>query len=175
MTNLELYALMKAKKGGGGSQTTEETLKSLITRQITEVAVPSDITSIGSSAFQNCRNLQTVTLSHGVERINVSAFTNCVSLTHLYLPNTINYIANTNPFNGCAELTVVSLENGFNANGLNLSASTNFTAEIIVAMLNALADRTGLEAYTLTLGNTNLAKLSEEEIAVATEKNWTLA
>lgn len=166
---------MKTKKGGGGSQVAEETLKSLITRQITEVTVSSDITSIGSSAFQNCRNLRTVTLGHGVERINVSAFTNCVSLTHLYLPNTINYIANTNPFNGCSELTVVSLENGFNANGLNLSASTNFSAETLVAILNALEDRTGLEAYTLTLGNTNLAKLSEEEIAVATEKNWTLA
>lgn len=175
MTNLELYTLMKAKKGGGGSQTTEETLKSLITRQITEVTVPSDITSIGSSAFQNCRNLRTVTLGHGVERINVSAFTNCVSLTHLYLPNTINYIANTNPFNGCSELTVVSLENSFNANGLNLSASTNFSAETLVAILNALADRTGLEAYTLTLGSANLAKLTDEEIAVATEKNWTLA
>jgi hypothetical protein len=40
----------------------------------------------------------------------------------------------------------------------------------MIAMFNALADRTGLSAYTLTLGNTNLAKLSNEQIAVATQK-----
>lgn len=28
---------------------------------------------------------------------------------------------------------------------------------------------------TLTLGTTNLAKLTEEEMAIATEKGWTLA
>ena len=175
MNNKELYLYVRAKKNSNRLSEMEDIFKSLITRQITEITVPSDITSIGSSAFQNCRNLQTVTIGHGVERINVSAFTNCVSLTYMYLPNTINYIANTNPFNGCSELTVVSLENGFNANSLNLSASTNFSAETLVAILNALADRTGLEAYTLTLGSANLEKLTDEEIAVATEKNWTLA
>lgn len=175
MNNTTMYAVTKLQKTKQRFSEAEETLNSLITRQITKITVPSDIISIGSSAFQNCRSLRSVTVSHGVERINVSAFTNCVSLTYLYLPNTINYIANTNPLNGCSELTVVSLENGFNANSLNLSASTNFSAETLVAILNALADRTGLEAYTLTLGSANLEKLSNEQIAIATEKNWTLA
>jgi len=42
-------------------------------------------------------------------------------------------------------------------------------------MFTALADRTGQTAYTLTLGATNLKKLSDEQKAIATDKNWTLA
>ncbi len=34
---------------------------------------------------------------------------------------------------------------------------------------------TSTETHTLTLGSTNLAKLTDEEIAIATEKGWTLA
>ena len=66
-------------------------------------------------------------------------------------------------------------ESEFNANGLDLSASTLYSVNTLVAMLNALSDRTGLEAYTLVLGSANLAKLSNEEIVIATQKNWTLA
>jgi hypothetical protein len=42
-------------------------------------------------------------------------------------------------------------------------------------MLEALADRTGQTAKTLTMGATNLAKLTDGQKAIATNKNWTLA
>ncbi len=54
----------------------------------------------------------------------------------------------------------------------NLSASTKFTREALVVVLNNLGTPTSTQ--TLTLGSTNLAKLTEEDIAIATEKNWTL-
>jgi hypothetical protein len=44
-----------------------------------------------------------------------------------------------------------------------------------VSWLNALYDRTGLSAYKLTMGSTNLNKLTNEQKAIATNKNWTLA
>ena len=69
----------------------------------------------------------------------------------------------------------MELEQGFNANDLDLSVSTLYTAETIVSWLEALADRTGQSTYTLTIGSTNIAKLTEAEIAIATNKNWTLA
>jgi hypothetical protein len=56
-----------------------------------------------------------------------------------------------------------------------VSSSTLFTIETLVAMLEALKDLTGQTAKTLTIGRTNLAKLTEEQIAIATNKNWTLA
>lgn len=43
------------------------------------------------------------------------------------------------------------------------------------AIINGLADLTGQTAQTLTLGATLTAKLTEEDIAIATNKNWTLS
>lgn len=43
------------------------------------------------------------------------------------------------------------------------------------ALINGLADLTGGTAQTLTMSATNLAKLTAEDIAIATAKNWTLA
>jgi surface protein len=42
------------------------------------------------------------------------------------------------------------------------------------AVINGLADLTGQTAKTLTLGATLIAKLTEEDIAIATNKNWTI-
>lgn len=70
-------------------------------------------------------------------------------------------------------MTSVTLEIGFNANNLNVSASTLLTADVIVAMFESLADRTGeTKQYKLTIGSTNLSKLTQEQIKIATDKNW---
>ena len=43
------------------------------------------------------------------------------------------------------------------------------------ALINGLADRTGQSTLILTLGATLIAKLTEDDIAIATNKNWTIA
>ena len=58
---------------------------------------------------------------------------------------------------------------------LRLNVSNNLTVDSMVAMFNSLKDLTGETTKTLTLGNTNLAKLSDEQKEIATSKNWTLA
>lgn len=55
---------------------------------------------------------------------------------------------------------------------LNLA---NLTPANMVEMFNYLKDNTALTAKTLTLGSTNLAKLTAAEQAIATDKNWILA
>ena len=75
----------------------------------------------------------------------------------------------------CPSLINVTIESGFNCNNLVLSASTRYTAETIVSWLEALADRTGQTTFKLTIGATNLNKLTAEQKAIATNKNWTLA
>lgn len=77
----------------------------------------------------------------------------------------------TGAFNGCSSLEWVRLKN-LRAS-LDISASTKFTEERLVELLGNL--QTVDEPQTLTLGPDNLAKLTEDEIAVATGKNWTLA
>jgi hypothetical protein len=138
------------------------------------INLPSSLTSIGDGAFQDCSSLRTINLPSGVTSIGQKAFNNCSSLQTINLPSSLTSIG-AYAFYYCSSLQNVTIENGFNCNGLNVSLSTRFTAETIVACLEALADRTGQTAYTITFGSTNLNKLTAEQRAIATNKNWNLA
>lgn len=138
------------------------------------ITIPDNVTEIGACAFLNSTRLTSVTISDGVTIIQGSAFHGCSKLTNITIPNSVTSIGNT-AFNGCKSLEFVKLGQGFNANNPDLSASTKYTRETIVSWLNALADRTGQTAYKLIIGPANLKKLTQEDIAIATAKNWTLA
>lgn len=56
---------------------------------------------------------------------------------------------------------------------ISFSYSTKLTHDSLMSIINGLATVT--ETKTLTLGTTNLAKLTTEEKAIATQKNWSLA
>ena len=66
---------------------------------------------------------------------------------------------------------IISAENG-NTGGLQ--AFNHLNVESLMSIINALADRTGMDSDTLTLGSENLAKLTPTQIKVATDKNWTV-
>lgn len=57
---------------------------------------------------------------------------------------------------------------------VDLSGSTDLTKESLLNVINEAADVTS-NPKTLTFGATNLAKLTDEEKAIATSKGWTLA
>ncbi len=76
-----------------------------------------------------------------------------------------------NYFEGCSALEEVHIHNlGRN---LSLSDSPNITHDCLVELINNL--QTVTSTKTLTLGSTNLAKLTDAEKQVATDKGWTLA
>ena len=56
---------------------------------------------------------------------------------------------------------------------LDISSSTKFTREALLEIIGNL--KTVTSTKTLTMGSTNLAKLTEEDKAIATNKGWTLA
>ena len=136
--------------------------------------LPDSLSIIGNATFQSCTSLTELTLPDSVTSIGANAFQSCTSLTELIIPDSVTSIG-IDAFRGCSSLTNLAIAQGFNCNGLNVSASTRFTAETIVACLEALADRTGQTAYTITFGTTNLNKLTAEQKAIATNKNWNLA
>ena len=163
---------------------------------LTSVIIPNSVTYIGDYAFMNCRELINIIIPHSVSTIRTYALSNCTGLTNVAIPDSVTYLGGyafsgcTNladvilpssiisvsnvTFRGCSNLSNVTIKNGFNADKLDLSASTLYSVETIVSWLNALADRTGLTPYTLTIGSVNLSKLTPEQIAIATNKNWNL-
>lgn len=60
---------------------------------------------------------------------------------------------------------------------LNLSSSAKLTKESLLNVINGLYDLASAEKNTqsLILGDTNLAKLTAEEIEIATNKGWTVS
>lgn len=143
-------------------------------RDLESINIPDTCVFIAGSTFAGCDSLQTVHLPLSLHTLLDGAFYLCEALTTINIPASLTYLGD-GIFMGCTALTNVTIENGFNCDGLNLSSSTLYSAETIVSWFNALYDRTGDTAYTLTIGSTNLAKLSAEQIAIATNKNWNLA
>lgn len=123
----------------------------------------------------SCANLLSVKFLNGVKKLQQQHLFGCSNLQYLYLPNTLTWIGSGTAQFNCPNLKIIDLEDGFNCNGCVFGYSTLYSKETILNMLNALADRTGDTAYTLTLGTENLAKLTEEEKQIATNKNWNLA
>ena len=140
------------------------------------VKYEAGVTTLNNSLFRNCINLKEVELPNTLTTIQSRAFQSCSSLSTINFPNSLTSIPSGNhPFQSCTSLENVTIENGFNCNYLNLSSSTKYSVETMVSWFNALADRTGDTAYTFTIGATNLNKLTAEQKAIATNKNWTLA
>ena len=73
-------------------------------------------------------------------------------------------------FNACSSLKILHLRN-INTR-LDISSSTLFERDALLEVINNLATVTS--AKTLELGETNLAKLTDEDKAIATNKGWRL-
>lgn len=60
-------------------------------------------------------------------------------------------------------------------NGMLFSKSTKLSHDSLMSIINALQDLTGTEiTRSIVLGTTNLAKLTDAEKAIATQKGWSL-
>lgn len=94
------------------------------------------------------------------------------SVDDLIQPNDTENVTNMNNiFASCNSLKSVLMTNiGVS---LSISASTLFEREDLVLILNNL--KTVTTTKTLKMGATNLAKLTDEDKAIATNKGWTLA
>lgn len=77
--------------------------------------------------------------------------------------------------NGCGKLQDVSFVPNTIKISINFSPSPLLTKESIQSIIDGLADLTDSDTQTLTLRATVGAKLTDEQKATITAKNWTLA
>ncbi len=131
----------------------------------TDIVIPSTymgspVTSIGSSAFEDCKNLTSVEIPDGVTTIGRSAFYGCDNLDSVVIPNTVKGIG-YQAFYNCNNLQYTVYENG-----KYLGSETNAYLCLIGA---TSTDVTSLNIHTATkvLGGgafRNCSKLTSVDI-----------
>lgn len=71
-------------------------------------------------------------------------------------------------------ITTLTVAKGFKAK-LNITGCNGLEREVLLGIINNLADLTGETSLNLIMGATLLAKLTDADKAIATQKNWTLS
>lgn len=125
----------------------------------------SKVTEI-SQTFNGCSSLQTIP-ELNFEKVNNAsyAFGGCTALTNL---GGFKNLGQNYP--------TTAARNGY-LYKVDLSASNNLTHDSLMNVINKVYDIAGkgVAAQNLTIGSTNIAKLTAEEIAIATNKGWTIS
>lgn len=112
-------------------------------KNLTSVTIPNSVTSIGNSAFRGCTSLASVTIGNGVISIENNAFYDCSSLTSITIPDSVTSIGGY-AFNKCSSLSSVTIGNGITSIG----AAAFYNC-------SSLTEMTILATTPPTLGNTN--------------------
>ena len=101
------------------------------------------------------------------------AMRNLVTFDKFIPPKTKLHYGIKTAFNGCYALENIVVE-GDILQDINFSYSSKLTHDSLMSIINALVNNTEGTTLTCSLGTTNLAKLTDAEKAIATEKGWTL-
>lgn len=130
----------------------------------------SEVTGMGNM-FNGCPNLTTIPLldTSKVTLMN-GMFRFCVKLASIPALDASKVTTFANAFIDCFDLTEIKMTGM--SRDFDISYSTRFTREALVEIITNCATVT---SATLTMGSTNLAKLTQADIDLATSKGWTLA
>ena len=150
--------------------------RSFLSSNITEITITTPLGSFLLSFCQGCGMLKVVTFTNGsgiLEGNWSSAFNGCKELETINGEIDFSNVTNLgNILLGCYKLKDITIK----PNSLKLSffiPSPVLSAESIQSIIDGLA--TVETAQTLTLHADVKAKLTEEQLATITNKNWNLA
>lgn len=132
------------------------------------------------SMFMDCRALETLNvLSFNTSKVvrMLRMFAACMKIQELDLSSfDMSSVTNiTGIFDSCNKLTTLRGAMKGIKISFSLSYSNLLTRESILEIFNNVADITGGAAQVITLHKEAKARLSEEDIAIATSKGWTVA
>lgn len=99
--------------------------------KLISVKIPDGVTSIGSSAFMGCTNLESVEIPNSVISIGQGAFQECTALASVKIPDGVTSIEN-GTFQECRNLTSIEIPNGVTSIGGGAFASCSKLRTIVI-------------------------------------------
>lgn len=157
-----------------------------------EYTMPKTVKTTGSNVLSGSQNLKRFYFEEGWDgcaEIDLGAANdylfcqmlyNCPNLEYIYIPASVTTddVSVTSPsyhiaYN-CPKLTTIEVGSGFKTT-LYLKHLSNLTKECILNIFNSIADLTGGTAKKLFIATNIMDSLTDEEIAIATNKNWTIS
>ena len=115
---------------------------------LTNVTIPSSVTSIGNYAFARCVGLTNVMIPSGVKSIGKGAFAYCDDLTNVTVPDSVNTIG-IDAFKNCDKLEYLVVPESFGYNYEMMLISWGSTATITVR--NVKVETVGGIAWVYTV------------------------
>ena len=128
--------------------------------QVKLVIVGQGVTSIGSSAFQDCKNLKTVSLPGSLTALGKAAFLRCGELTNVKLPASLKSVGE-DCFTGCEKLMLLDLT-GVPDEIMELRTSLEGTVTLPAGVKNARL-RWGLETAAGEIPCSEIAEVCGQE------------
>ena len=128
-------------------------------RGLTSLTIPSSVTSIGESAFRYCSGLTSLTIPSSVTSIGESAFEYCSSLTSLTIPSSVTLIWHY-AFRGCSGLTSLTIPSSVTSIGNNaFHGCSGLTSLTIPSSVTSI----GSDAFSGCSSLTNLYYIIDDE------------
>lgn len=151
-----------------------------------EIQIPDSVETIGTSAFHNCQDLESITLPASLKTIESSTFSDCRNLSEVKLPASLKAIQSY-VFGGCSDLKTVSYDgslaqwsqitadNGFLGDSHPSLVTDDYTAQFIPVRDDAypppktvtITKYTGTESTVIlpsTISNWPVTKIGEDAL-----------
>ena len=110
-------------------------------RSLSEIVIPSSVTSIGDSAFSLCSSLSEIVIPFSVTSIGDSAFSLCSFLSEIVIPSSVTSIGDS-AFSECDSLSEIVIPSSVTSIGKGAFYGCSSLSEIVIpSSVTSMGDR----------------------------------
>ena len=117
---------------------------------LSEIVIPSSVTSIGDSAFYGCYSLSEIVIPSSVTSIGDGAFSSCDSLSEIVIPSSVTNVGN-GAFSFCSSLSEIVIPSSVTSIGKGVFSGCSSLSEIVIpSSVTSIGDSAFSGCYSLS-------------------------